>query len=160
VRDQSYKIELFVFPDGTSVEMIVFDADRRRDARAPARTSTRTQTTDAPTTAPAPCRVPPPPHEDLDARTCPVCGSRLIYPVDWERSGDAAWTLQLRCPECETRREVTLGRASIEHINRELYHGAQAMAHEAARMTRRNFEDEAEWIVAALERDLIQPMDF
>ena len=160
MRDQSYKIELFVFPDGTSVEMIVFDADRRCDACAPARTAPRTQTADATTGAPAPCRVPPPPREDPDAHTCPVCGSRLVYPVDWERSGDAAWTLQLRCPECETRREVTLGRAAVEHINRELYHGAQAMAHEAERLTRRNFEDEAERIVAALERDLIQPMDF
>ena len=160
MRDQSYKIELFVFPDGTSVEMIVFDADRRCDACAPARTAPRTQTADATAGAPAPCRVPPPPREDPDAHTCPVCGSRLVYPVDWERSGDAAWTLQLRCPECETRREVTLGRAAVEHINRELYHGAQAMAHEAERLTRRNFEDEAERIVAALERDLIQPMDF
>ena len=160
MRDQSYKIELFVFPDGTSVEMIVFDADRRRDASAPASPASITKTADAPASAPAPCRVPPPPREDPDAHTCPVCGSRLVYPVDWERSGDAAWTLQLRCPECETRREVTLGRASVEHINRELYHGAQAMAHEAARMTRRNFEDEVELIVAALDRDLIQPMDF
>ena len=104
--------------------------------------------------------MPAPPHEDPEAHTCPVCGSRLVYPVDWERSGDAAWTLQLRCPECETRREVTLGRASVEHFNRELYHGAQAMAREAERMTRRNFEDEVERIVVALERDLIQPMDF
>ncbi len=68
--------------------------------------------------------------------------------------------LQLRCPECETRREVTLGRASVEQFNRELYHGAQAIAREAARMMRRNFEEEVERIVAALERDLIQPMDF
>jgi DNA-directed RNA polymerase subunit RPC12/RpoP len=160
VSGQSYKIELFVFPDGTSVEMIVFDADRRRDACAPASPAPRPRTADMPATPPAPCRVPPPPREDPDAHTCPVCGSRLVYPVDWERSGDAAWTLQLRCPECETRREVTLGRASVEQINRELYHGAQAMAHEAERLTRRNFEDEAERIVAALERDLIQPMDF
>jgi DNA-directed RNA polymerase subunit RPC12/RpoP len=160
VRDQSYKVELFVFPDGTSIEMIVFDADRRRDASAPTSPASRFRTADMPSTVPAPCRVPPPLREDPDAHTCPVCGSRLVYPVDWERSGDTAWTLQLRCPECETRREVTLGRASVEHINRELYHGAQAMAHEAERMTRRNFEDEAERIVAALERDLIQPMDF
>ena len=36
-----------------------------------------------------------------------------------------------------------LGRASVEEFNRELYHGAQAIAREADRMTRRNFEDEA-----------------
>ena len=163
MSDEDYKIELFVFPDGTSVEMIVFDTNGlRRGAAAPAAPASpvQAQKTAAPRKAPAPCCVPPPPHEDPVAHTCPVCGSRLIYPVDWERSGDAAWTLQLRCPECETRRKVTLDRASVEHINRELYHGAQAMAHEAERLSRRNFEDEVERIVAALERDLIQPMDF
>ena len=151
---EDYKIELFVFPDGTQVEMIVFDpVSHRRGASQGARTRTRT--------APAPCCVPPPPPpEDPDARHCPVCRSTLVYPLDWDRSGPASWRLVLRCPECETRREVTLGRASVEEFNRELYHGAQAIARECDLMTRRNFEDEAERIVAALERDLIQPMDF
>ena len=161
MRDESYKIELFVFPDGTSVEMIVFDAGRRRrGAATPAAPAVQHAERRPARQRPAPCCAPPPPREDPDAHTCPVCGSRLVYPVDWERSGDAAWTLQLRCPECETRREVTLGRASVEHFNRELYHGAQAMAREAERLSRRNFEDEVERIVVALERDLIQPMDF
>lgn len=161
MRDESYKIELFVFPDGTSVEMIVFErAERRRRTATPAAPAVQAQNA-APrrAPAPAPCCAPPPP-EDPEAHICPVCGSKLVYPVDWERSGDAAWTLQLRCPECETRREVTLGRASVEHFNRELYQGAQAMAREAERLSRRNFEDEAERIVAALQGDLIQPMDF
>jgi DNA-directed RNA polymerase subunit RPC12/RpoP len=164
VRDESYKIEVFVFPDGTAVEMIVFDtASHRRGApapAAPARPVASAQQSTPAATAPAPCCVPAPPREREDVHRCPVCGSRLVYPIDWERSGDAAWTLQLRCPECETRREVVLGRASVEQLNRELYHGAQAIAREAELMTRRNFEDEAERIVAALERDLIQPMDF
>ena len=55
---------------------------------------------------------------------------------------------------------MTLGRASVEQFNRELYQGAQAIARAADPMTRRNFEEEAERIVAALERDLILPMDF
>jgi hypothetical protein len=143
MRNADYKIELFVFPDGTRVEMIVFDS--AAETRA----------------VPAPCRVPaPPPPEDPDAHHCPVCRSPLVYPVDWERSGPASWTMILRCPECETRREVTLGRASVEELNRELYQGAQAIAREADRLTRRNFEDEAERMVAALKRDLILPMDF
>jgi hypothetical protein len=83
-----------------------------------------------------------------------------VYPVDWDRSGPGSWTLDLRCPECETRRDVTLSRASVERLNRELYHGAQELARAAERITRRNFEDETERIVAALERDLILPMDF
>ena len=158
MRNADYKIELFIFPDGTRVEMIVFDAaTRARSAQAvPPRPGAAAPTRPAP----APCRVPPPPQEDPDAHHCPVCRSPLVYPVDWDRSGPASWTMILRCPECETRREVTLGRASVEELNRELYQGAQAIAREADRLTRRNFEDEVERMVAALERDLILPMDF
>lgn len=154
--NESGKIEVFVFPDGTSVEMLVFaEVTRRRGGTAPAATAPREAS------PPSPCCVPSPPaHEDDGADECPVCGSTLVYPVDWDRSGPAAWTLHLRCPECETRREVVLGRASVEQFNRELYHGAQAVARAAEHMTRRNFEDEAERLVVALERDLILPMDF
>jgi hypothetical protein len=162
MRDEGYKIELFVFPDGTSVEMIVFDAGGRRSRTATqSAPAVRSQNAAAASRRPpSPCCTPAPPHEDPEMYTCPVCSSRLVYPVDWERSGDAAWTLHLRCPECETRREVTLGRVSVEHFNRELYQGAQAMAREAERLSRRNFEDDVDRIVVALERDLIQPMDF
>ncbi len=156
---EDYKIELFVFPDGTQVELIVFDPiARMRGATspaAPAKAGTRTKAAPAPYSVPA---LAPP--EDPDVRRCPVCHSTLVYPIDWDRSGPAAWTLVLRCPECETRREVTLGRASVEDLNRELYYGAQAIARAADTMTRRNFEAEAERIVAALEHDFILPMDF
>lgn len=156
---EDYKIELFVFPDGSEVEMIVFD--RRAGSRGatspaaptPSRAPTRTRP------APSPCCVPPP-DDGPDAERCPVCGSTLVYPVDWDRSGPASWALTLRCPECETRRDVTLGRESVERLNRELYQGAQALARAADRVTRRNFEDEVERIVVALDRDLILPMDF
>lgn len=156
---ENFKIELFIFPDGTSVELMVFDRGRPGHAGRPA-TATADVLPAKP--APAPCCVPPPaaPAEDPDAHVCPVCGSDLVYPIDWDRSGPASWVLILRCPECETRREVTLGRVSVEQFNRELYFGAQALAREADQMMRRNFEDEVDRIVAALERDLILPMDF
>jgi ribosomal protein S27E len=156
--DENYKIEVFVFPDGTSVDVLVFDEDaRRRGCTAPAATAHRGSS------APGPCCVPPPPAQEDEsdcAHECPACGSTLVYPVDWDRSGRAAWTLRLRCPECETRREVVLGRAAVEQFNRELYRGAQAIAREADHLMRRNFEDEVERIVVALEHDLILPMDF
>ncbi len=149
MSDENFRIELFIFPDGTSVEMMVFDENHRRPLP-------RVQ----PKVAPAVCEDSPAPAEDPDAHHCVVCGSRLVYPLDWERSGKASWILVLRCPECETRREVRLGRASVEEFNRELYHGSQEIAREADLMTRRNFEEEAEKLIAALERDLILPMDF
>lgn len=143
MSDEGYKIERFVFPDGRSVEMMVFD--KVPALRGP---------------APAPCCAAPPPRKDLEAHRCPVCDGALVYPLDWDRSGPSSWTLELRCPECETRREVTLDRASVEQFNRVLYSGAQAIARAADQLTRRNFEDEVDKIVVALERDLILPMDF
>lgn len=161
MRNADYKIEVFIFPDGTRVEMIVFDAATRARSATQAAQASAGPAEEAPARpAPAPCRVPPPSQEDPDAHHCPVCRSPLVYPLDWDRSGPASWTMILRCPECETRREVTLGRASVEELNRELYQGAQAIAREADRLTRRNFEDEVERMVAALECDLILPMDF
>jgi hypothetical protein len=157
VSGENFKIELFIFPDGTSVELMVFDRVRERRAAGPT-----TATAEPARSAPPPCCSPPPaaPGEDPEAHVCPVCGSDLVYPVDWDRCAPASWVLILRCPECETRREVTLGRASVEQFNRELYFGAQALAREADQMMRRNFEDEVQRIVVALERDLILPMDF
>lgn len=177
VTGDGYTIELFVFPDGTRVEMIVFEPRMRAGGSAtsaapttpaapaaPAASSTPASapacTSAAPLTTPPPCCAPQPRSEDAGVHSCPVCGSKLVYPVEWERCGASVWTLELRCPECETRREVTLNRASIEQLHREAYRGTQAIAREAQRQSRRNFEDEVERIIAALERDLIQPIDF
>jgi ribosomal protein S27E len=151
VSGERFRIERFVFPDGTSVEMMVFGTARRQ-ASAP-------KTAPA-ATAPPPCCAPPSAEERRAPHRCPVCGGSLVYPVDWDRSGPASWTLRLRCPDCETQREVTLDRASVESLNRELYAGAQALAREADEWTRRNFADEAARIVAALQHDFILPMDF
>jgi hypothetical protein len=163
--DEEYRIELFIFPDGTSMEMIVFD---REDA--PARTGPAERRDcegscgnhrDA-LREPAVRQAPPAagPQADGEVHVCPLCGSALVYPVDWLKNDESTWNLNLRCPNCETQREITLGREGVEAFNRELYHGAQALAREAAIVTRRNFEEEAQKIVVALGRDLIQPMDF
>ena len=153
-----YRIELFVFPDGTAVEMVVYDDGRRRPVNgagaappAPPR-SARTH---------AACRVPPPPsHGREPADACPVCGGRLVHPVERARVDDASWRVRLRCPDCETHREVVLSRSGVERLEREQYHGARALAREVERLSRRNFEDAVETIVRALELDLIQPTDF
>ncbi len=160
-----YKIELFIFPDGTEVEMVVFDR-----AAAPSRLRPEPACSgesapvrrEARCTRPAPAPPPPPEGPDAgdDPHMCPLCGCTLVYPIDWLRNTEAAWNITLRCPNCETQRAVTLGREGVEEFNRELYHGAQALAREAESASRRNFEEEAERIVQALTRDLILPMDF
>jgi len=163
--EDEFRIELFIFPDGTAMEMIVFDradapalsrADEHHDCEAGC--GGRGDARPRPTVTQAPPAAGP--KAEGEVHVCPLCGSSMVYPVDWHRNDEATWNLTLRCPNCETQRDVTLGREGVEEFNRELYHGAQALAHEAEIVTRRNFEEEAQKIVAALGRDLIQPMDF
>jgi len=166
-----FRIELFIFPDGTAVEMMVFDrpgpgsGHPAPSASAPGRADRHGASAPAiAPSAPSLCTVQhgpdAPDATTVDAHVCPVCRGELVHPVEWERVGDAVWRLRLRCPECETERAVEMGRPQVEQLNRELYHGAQALAREAERLGRQNFEDEARRFVAALQRGDIEPIDF
>src|SRR5512136_1153449 len=111
------RIELFVFPDGTQIEMLVFDraAGRsRRPQTAPAQTDAARRESAAAGVAGAEA---PPLVSGPEARRCPLCHSELVYPVDWRRDGEASWTLVLRCPNCETQRVVAMGRDGVEDFN-------------------------------------------
>lgn len=164
-----FKIELFIFPDGTAVEMMVFDRSHPDSVTpAPAAPSSSRPAPPAPSPAGRPrCAVDHAPDPTsvatatpAEVHACPVCRGRLVHPVDWERTGDAVWRLRLRCPECETQRTVVMGRSEVEQLNRELYHGTQELAREAERVSRQNFEEEARRFVDALRFGQIQPIDF
>ena len=167
-----FKIELFIFPDGTAVEMMVFDQpERSATSSAPAPSSSGHSTTFPGSAAPEPavppsrCAVGHPPElaevtSAGEVHVCPVCRGDLVHPVDWQRTGETSWSLRLRCPDCETQRSVVLGRPEIEQLNRDLYHGTQELAREAQRVSRQNFEDEARRFVTALRRGDIEPIDF
>lgn len=161
---QDYRFELFIFPDGTEVEMCVFDKiaapfrprptatpHHRRKTQRPASPEARVERAPEPT----PLRVAP-----EDVKRCPICSGELVYPIDWERHDETTWDLTLRCPDCETQRHARLDRKGVEHVNRDLYQSARALTREAETVERRNFEDEVERIADALKRDLILPMDF
>jgi hypothetical protein len=159
-----------VFPDGLSVELMVFDSPARAGDARQRRTQEAERAPEPqapPAPAPGACHVgaPHPPRvgdveTGSDARTCPVCGGHLAYPTDWRRTSRSTWTLHLRCPDCESERDVLLDRPNVERLNRELYRAHQAVVDESRKLSRRNFEEEAERIVAALASGLIQPMDF
>jgi hypothetical protein len=130
-------IERFIFPDGTERDMLVFDSARS-----------------------APCPVASSPGDTRDPHRCPVCGSALVHPTEWQRVAVAAWRITLRCPNCETVRTVVLDRNQVERLNRALYEGTERLARLADQLVRHNFEEEADKFVAALDADLIQPIDF
>jgi hypothetical protein len=150
------RIELFIFPDGTAIEMLVFESTSHGTAKGRAARPVAQQTVPRPEPA-SPAATP---IIADDATVCPLCKSDLVYPTDWQRSGAATWDMHLRCPNCELRRTVTMTREGVEHFNRLLYHGAQALAREAQEISRRYFAEEATRFIAALDADLILPIDF
>lgn len=158
MREQEFRIELFVFPDGTEIEMLVFEKPAERSACGGARDcAPGDRRREAPGRAAAAGAAPEPGRQP---HVCPVCHGELVYPVDWQRTSDTAWKLRLRCPECETERDAVLGRADVEDFNRRLYCGSQELAQAAQETGRRNFQEEATKLVAALEMGVILPMDF
>jgi hypothetical protein len=144
-----YRVELFIFPDGMAIEMIVFDHEDDCAQSQPATVTAEVATTPAESAA----------HGD-HVNVCPICHSSLVYPTDWQRTGSATWELSLRCPNCETQRTVTLDREGVERFNKVLYEGSEALARQSEQLTRLHFEEEAERFVRALDEDLILPMDF
>jgi hypothetical protein len=145
-----YRVELFIFPDGMAIEMIVFDQDEAEASPRPATLSGESGHRES-----GPAAAP-----DLEPNICPVCRSSLVYPTDWQRTGSSTWELKLRCPNCETQRTLVLDREGVEHFNKVLYEGSEALARQAEQLTRLHFEEEAERFVQALDEDLILPMDF
>jgi len=83
-----------------------------------------------------------------------------VHPTEWQRVGVASWRITLRCPNCETMRTVTLSREEVELLNRALYVGTEYLARQADQLVRRHFEEETAKFVAALDADLILPIDF
>jgi len=147
-----YRVELFIFPDGMAIEMIVFDQEEDGAQPQPAVVAgpAEVATPQAGTVA----------QGDPHVNVCPICHSSLVYPTDWQRTGSATWELSLRCPNCETQRTITLDREGVERFNKVLYEGSEALARQSEQLTRLHFEEEAERFVRALDEDLILPMDF
>jgi len=137
-----FDVERFIFPDGTERDMLVFQQAE---------------------CSPAPLLPPPQspaPRLDAEPHVCPLCKSTLVYPTDWQRVASAAWSITLRCPNCETVRTLTLVREQVERLNKALYEGTEKLARTADRLARHNFEEETVKFVAALDADHIWPIDF
>lgn len=147
-----YRVELFIFPDGMAIEMIVFNQDEDGAQSQPAAVAGQVEVA---TTETASCA-----QGEAQVNVCPVRHSPLVYPTDWQRTGSATWELSLRCPNCETQRTITLDREGVERFNKVLYEGSEALARQSEQLTRLHFEEEAERFVSALDEDLILPMDF
>lgn len=176
------RVELFIFPDGSAVEIIVapaFCSPASSPAGTPAGTTAGSQSSSqsgSQSSSPAKPRTPkresttathPAPlgdHAtlilDASAHICPLCASDLVYPVDGTRIDDSHWRLTLRCPNCELSRDVVLTQEGAERLDHQLCHGLEILAHEADELSRQHFEEEGKKLIDALRNDRILPIDF
>ncbi len=91
---------------------------------------------------------------------CFHCAGELAYPLDWSEEGLRHWRIVLRCPECESRREGVFEQTAVELLDDELDRAASALLGDLRRMTHANMSEEVEFLIRALDADLIVPSDF
>lgn len=127
-------IELFSFTDERTTETIVFGEAAREQRRTPSTAATQI--------------------------CCRSCGSDLIHPTEWERTGKEMWLLLMRCPDCETVYDVALGRFSMERLIAQLHDQKRALALELDRWSLARFREEVEGLLALIGDDRVLPFDF
>jgi hypothetical protein len=91
---------------------------------------------------------------------CISCGSTLVQPVEWSRSGSRAWRVLARCPDCEVYREEVVGQDAVDAFDRELDRGFAELIAQHDRLVRANLAEEAKRLAAALAADALLPEDF
>jgi hypothetical protein len=91
---------------------------------------------------------------------CPNCSSHLVQPVEWERVDDEAWTVLLRCPECEIFQAGVFGQAELDAYDMELDRGEALLRVAYMQVSTENMETEIEAFAHALMSGAVLPEDF
>ena len=99
-------------------------------------------------------------HRADDLALCPSCGRDLVYPIEWEPTQERAWSVTLRCPECEWRSSGVYSQDVVDRFDEVLDDGTQAVLDDLELLTRANMEEQVEVFVAALQAGLVLPEDF
>jgi hypothetical protein len=100
----------------------------------------------------------PPPGSGL--HQCRLCHDDFVVPVWCEEVDDERWHVLLRCAQCETYRDVTVGNDVAVAYERDLERGRVEIAASLNRSDRARMLAELPVLIAALERDLIDAADF
>jgi hypothetical protein len=142
--EQTHYVKRVLLPSGKTIEVVYF-----RDSAPVEGAVQAPSTTDHP---------PAEPHQEL--HVCMECASELVYPVEWEESGDENWSVLLHCPNCDIYREGVFTQNTVEVFDEELDRGADALARDYKRLMRANMSEEIERFVGALDSGAIVPEDF
>jgi hypothetical protein len=146
--EQTHYVKRVLLPSGKTIEVVYFRDSG--DVVEPVEAALQAPpTTDDP---------PAEPHQDL--HVCMECTSELVYPVEWEESGEENWSVLLHCPNCDVYREGTFAQHTVEVFDEELDRGADALARDYKRLMRANMCEEIDRFVGALVSGAILPEDF
>jgi hypothetical protein len=91
---------------------------------------------------------------------CPACGSDLVYPLTWQETAEGTWAIERRCPNCEWHDVGAYEQTDIEPFDDAIEIGTEVLLTELRTWTYSNMNDDVELLIQALDRDLIQPIDF
>jgi hypothetical protein len=142
--EQTHYVKRVLLPSGKTIEVVYF-----RDGGPVGGVVQTPRTTDHP---------PAEPHQEL--HVCMECDSELVYPIEWEESGEENWSVLLHCPNCDIYREGVFTQNTVEVFDEELDRGADALARDYKRLMRANMAEEIDRFVGALDSGAIVPEDF
>jgi hypothetical protein len=91
---------------------------------------------------------------------CPACGTDRVCLVEWEESDDTHWWIRLRCGECAIWRDVVASDAEATQLDQALTRHAASIRRALVSLDLERMAAEVDVLVAALERDLIDPSSF
>ncbi len=135
-RDAHY-VKRVVLPSGKTIEVVYFKDVADQDS------SFRTLA-----------------EPDQALHVCTACSSELVYPTGWEEAGRDRWRVQLRCPDCEDRREGIFSQSTVEAFDQELDAGTEVITAGYHALCRDNMAVEVDLFMAALGSGAILPEDF
>ena len=91
---------------------------------------------------------------------CPSCGHDRVQPTGWSEVGSSHWHVNLRCPDCEERREAIFGQDELDEFDVALDEGTRAVAADLDLLARANMADDIDRFVKALGGGHVMPEDF
>jgi hypothetical protein len=91
---------------------------------------------------------------------CPNCSSELVQPVEWDPAGDDAWSVLLRCPECEVYQSGVFPQAELDAYDAELDRGDALLRVTYLQLSAENMAAEIDAFTRALHAGAILPEDF
>lgn len=91
---------------------------------------------------------------------CPACGSDHMCVMDTEETDETHWWIRLRCGACEVWRDVVATDEEAADLDRDLTAQTTAIERALAALDRERMSVEVDLLIAALQRDLIDPSSF